>query len=92
MQAKLRTVDSSAQVSYASKTGRIQVVMSSGLQIKVISDEELTKPAFLAEWGVYNPTAFYGPENPRSINEVIPAQPSPMASSYLSQLIQTQPF
>ena len=41
---------------------------------------------------MYNPTAFYDPQSPRSINEIIRAQPSPMASSYLSQLIQTQPF
>ena len=30
MQAKLRTVDATAQVSYISKTGKLQVVMSAG--------------------------------------------------------------
>ena len=31
-------------------------------------------------------------DDPRSVNEVLRAQPTPMASSYLSQRIQTQPF
>jgi len=33
MQAKLWAVDATAQVTYASKTGRIQIVMSAGNQI-----------------------------------------------------------
>ena len=55
MQSKLRTVDATAQVTYASKTGRVQIVMSAGHQIKVISDEDLTNPRFLAAWAAYNP-------------------------------------
>ena len=58
MQATLRTVDQAAQVSYASKTGRVQVVMGAGRQNKVVSDEELTNAAFLATWATYSPTAF----------------------------------
>ena len=52
MQAKLRTVDATAQVSYVSKMGRLQVVKSAGRQIKVIADEELTNPNFLATWAL----------------------------------------
>ena len=92
MQSKLRTVDATAQVTYANKTGRIQIVMSAGHQIKVIPDEELTNPNFQAAWAAYTPTATYDINDPKSLNEVIRAQPAPMASSYLSQLIQTQPF
>ena len=60
-------------MSYANKTGRIQIVMGAGRQIKVVSDEELTNGAFLATWSTYTPTAFYDPDNPRSMNEVIRA-------------------
>ena len=66
--------------------------MSSGREIKMISDEELTDAAFRATWVAYSPTIDYDMDNPRSMNEVIRAQPTPTASSYLSQLIQTQPL
>ena len=49
MQAKLRTVDNTAQATYASKTGRIAVIMGTGYELKVVSDEELTNPAFQTE-------------------------------------------
>ena len=55
MQSKLRAVDATAQVTYANKTGRIQIVMSAGHQIKAISDEELTNPNFQAAWATYTP-------------------------------------
>ena len=81
MQAKLRTVDQAAQVSYVIRNFRLQIVMGAGRQIKVVSDAELTNGAFLATWAAYTPTAVYDPDNPRSMNEVIRAQPVPMAPS-----------
>jgi hypothetical protein len=90
MQAKLRTVDATAQVTYISQTGRIQIVMSTGRQIKVISDEELTDPIFSNTWASYTPTAMYDVFDPKSFNEIIRAEPTPFASSYLSHLIQLQ--
>jgi hypothetical protein len=92
MQAKLRTVDNTATASYASKTGRISVVMGAGYELKVVSDEELTNPAFQTAWNAYTPTTPYDLHDPRSFNEIIRAQPTPFASSYLSQLVQLQPF
>ena len=92
MQTKLRTVDSTAQVAYTSRTGIISIVMGAGYEIKVISDEELTNPGFLATWAAYTPTAMYDISDPRSFNEIIRAEPAPFASSYHTQLIQLQPF
>jgi hypothetical protein len=92
MQAKIRTVDNTAQVTYASKTGRISVIMAAGYELKVVSDEELTNPTFQAVWNAYTPTTPYQQHDPRSLNEIIRAQPTPFASSYLSQLVQLQPF
>ena len=92
MQAKLRTVDATAQVSDVSKAGRLQIVMSAGRQINVVADEKLTNPNFLATWATYTPTAMYDLSDPNNFNEIIRAEPTPFASSYLSQLTQLQPF
>jgi len=92
MQTKPRAVDSTAQISYTSRTGRLSIAMGAGYEIKVFADEELTNPAFLAAWAAYTPMALYDVNDPRSFNEIIRAQPTPFASSYLSHLIQLQPF
>jgi len=92
MQAKLWTVEATAQVSYTTKTGRVTILMSAGRDIKVVSDEELTSPAWLATWTAYSPTAFYDMNDPKSFNEVLRAEPHPFSGSYISQLIQVQPF
>jgi hypothetical protein len=92
MQAQIRIVDNTAQATYTSKTGRISIVMGAGFELKVVSDEELTNPAFQATWANYTPTAFYDLHDPMSFNEIIRAQPTPFASSYLSHLVQLQPF
>ena len=55
MQAKLRTVDGTAQATYASRTGRISIVMGTGYELKVASDEELTNPAFQDRLGRLHP-------------------------------------
>ena len=92
MQLRLRTIDAGATVTYVSKTGRIQIVMSGGRTIKVWSDQELTTPHNRNIWLSRTPTYHYTLENPMSIGEVLRAQPTPAASSYLSELIQLQPF
>jgi len=88
MQLRLRTVDAGAVVSYVSKTGRIQIVMSGGRTIKVWSDQELTDSSLRNFWLSFP----YDINNPGSIGEVLRAQPTDAATSYLSELIQAQPF
>ena len=61
-------------------------------ELKVVSDEELTNPTFRTAWAAYTPTAPYDMHDPKSLNEIIRAQPTPFASSYLSELVQLQPF
>ena len=92
MRAKLRTIDATAQVSYTSKTGHISIVMSPGHDFKVVSDEGLTSPAWKAAWDTFTPSAPYDINDPKSFNEIIRAEPHHFSSSYISQLIQVQPF
>ena len=92
MQTRLRSIDGAAQVTYISKTGRIQINMSGGRTIKVWSDQELTNPSDRAFWLLKSPTFHYDINNPNSIGEVLRATPRPPANAYLSELIQLQPY
>ena len=66
--------------------------MSAGREFKVVSDDEHTSPAWKAAWNAFTPSAPYSTVDPQSFNEVIRAEPHPFSSSYISQLIQVQPF
>ena len=56
MQNRLRSVDAGALVTYVSKTGKIQIVMSAGRTIEVWSDQELTTPRLRDFWLLKSPT------------------------------------
>ena len=89
---KIKQVDSAAQVSYIKSQGRLQIVMSSGFQIKIISDEELSNPTFRAAWQTYTPTTEYDINDPRSVNEVLKTQVRGLDTAVITELIQLQPF
>ena len=48
--SKINPVDPNVQVAYIKSQGRLQIVMSTGFQIKVVSDEELSNPTFRNQW------------------------------------------
>ena len=66
--------------------------MSSGYQIKIIADQELTNPGFLTVWQSYTPTALYDINDPKSVNEVLKTQVKNFDTAVITELIQLQPF
>ena len=64
MQLRLHTVNAGATVTYVSKTGRLQIVMSGGRTIKVWSDQELTNAQNRNVWLSKSPSFNYSLENP----------------------------
>jgi hypothetical protein len=88
----LRLVDPNVVVSFIKSQGRLQIIMSSGHALKILSDEELANPTFKSQWQTYNPNGDYDINDPRSCNEVLKTTIKPLDVAFTSELLQLQPF